>query len=156
MRSLNDNLIIFMERGVFQLYAPSANPQNYSLRESDINVGCIASNSIVEAGQYLFFAGSDNIYMTGANMSSVPVSTAVKDVYTSSSNLDKTIGIYDPLKNRILFRFGSDGTKLYALDFLKIQNGQEVWNKLSFESAKSVDLLSIDNDLKVYTTHNES
>ena len=89
-------------------------------------------------------------------MSSVPVSTAVKDVYTSSSNLDKTIGIYDPLKNRILFRFGSDGTKLYALDFLKIQNGQEVWNKLSFESAKSVDLLSIDNDLKVYTTHNES
>ena len=89
-------------------------------------------------------------------MSSVPVSTAVKDVYTSSSNLDKTIGIYDPLKNRILFRFGSDGTKIFALDFLKIQSGQEVWNKLTFASAKSVDLLSIDSDLKVYTTHNES
>ena len=156
MRSLNDNLIIFMEKGVFQLYAPSANPTNYSLRESDVNVGCVASNSIVDAGQYLFFAGTDNIYMTGANMSSVPVSTAVKDVYTSSSNLDKTIGIYDPLKNRILFRFGSDGTKIFALDFLKIQSGQEVWNKLTFASAKSVDLLSIDSDLKVYTTHNES
>ena len=156
MRSLNDNLIIFMEKGVFQLYAPSANPMNYSLRESDVNIGCVASNSIVEAGQYLFFAGTDNIYMTGANMSSVPVSTAVKDVYTSSSNIDKTIGIYDPLKNRILFRFGSDGTKIYALDFLKIQSGQEVWNKLTFASAKSVDLLSIDSDLKIYTTHNES
>lgn len=156
MRSLNDNLVIFMERGVYQLFAPSSNPQNFSLRESDVNVGCIATNSIVEAGQYIFFAGNDNIYMTGANMSSVPVSTAIKDVYTSSTNLNQTIGIYDPLKNRILFRFGSDGTKIYALDYLKITQGQEVWNKLTFASGKSVDLLTIDADLKVYTTHNES
>ncbi len=156
MRSLNDNLVIFMERGVYQLFAPSSNPKNFSLRESDVNVGCVATNSIVEAGQYIFFAGNDNIYMTGANMSSVPVSTAIKDIYTGSSNLDQTIGIYDPLKNRILFRFGSDGTKLYALDYLNIIQGQEVWNKLSFASAKSVDLLTIDSDLKVYTTHNES
>ena len=156
MRSLNDNLIVFMERGVFQLFVPSSNPNSYNLRESDINVGCVASNSIVEAGQYIFFAGSDNIYMTGAGMSSVPVSTAVKDVYTGSSNLDKTIGVYDPLKNRILFRFGSNGENLYALDYLNIVQGKEVWNKLKFDSAKSVDLLSIDADLKIYTTHNES
>jgi hypothetical protein len=156
MRRLNDNLVIFMERGVYQLYAPAGNPQNYSLRESDVNIGCVATNSIVEAGQYIFFAGNDNIYMTGSGMSSVPVSTAIKDVYTSSANLDQTIGIYDPLKNRILFRFGSDGTKVYALDYLRIGSGQEVWNKLTFEAAKSVDLISIDADLKVYTTHNES
>ena len=56
----------------------------------------------------------------------------------------------------MLFRFGSDGTKIYALDYLKIASGQESWNKLTFASAKSVDLLSIDADLKVYTTHNES
>jgi hypothetical protein len=116
----------------------------------------VSSNSIVEAGQYLFFAGTDNIYMTGAGMSSTPVSTAVKDVYTASSNLNQTIGVYDPIKNRILFRFGSDGTKIYALDYLKIIAGQESWNKLTFASTKSVDLMSIDADLKVYTTHNES
>tara|TARA_R100001530_G_scaffold133672_1_gene107417 strand:+ start:896 stop:2965 length:2070 start_codon:yes stop_codon:yes gene_type:complete len=156
MRSLNDNLVIFMERGVYQLFAPSANPSSFSLRESDVNVGCVSSNSIVEAGQYLFFAGTDNIYMTGAGMSSTPVSTAVKDVYTASSNLNQTIGVYDPIKNRILFRFGSDGTKIYALDYLKIIAGQESWNKLTFASTKSVDLMSIDADLKVYTTHNES
>ena len=117
---------------------------------------CIASNSIVEAGQYIFFAGADNIYMIGAGQSAIPVSTAVKDIYTASSNLSQTIGVYDPLKNRILFRFGSDGTKLYALDYLKISQGVESWNKLTFASAKSVDLLSIDADLKIYTTHNES
>ena len=145
-----------MEKGVYQLYVPSTDPKSFILRESDANIGCISSNSIVEAGQYIFFAGSDNIYMTGAGMSSMPVSTAVKDVYTASSNLSQTIGIYDPLKNRVLFRFGSDGTKLFALDFLQIQNGKEVWNKLTFNSAKSVDLLSIDSDLNIYTTHNES
>tara|TARA_R100000406_G_scaffold12754_1_gene8215 strand:+ start:492 stop:2555 length:2064 start_codon:yes stop_codon:yes gene_type:complete len=156
MRRINDNLVVFMEKGIYQLYAPTANPTSFSLRESDANTGCIATNSIVEAGQYLFFAGTDNIYMTGAGMSSTPVSTAIKDVYTSSSNLEQTIGVYDPLKNRILFRFGSDGTKIYALDYLKIIGGQESWNKLTFASAKSVDLLSIDSDLKIYTTHNES
>ena len=156
MRSLNDNLVIFMERGVYQLFAPSANPTSFSLRESDVNIGCVASNSIVEAGQYLFFAGTDNIYMTGAGMSSKPVSTAVKDVYTASSNLDKTIGVYDPLKNRVLFRFGSSGANIYALDYLKIIEGQESWNKLTFVAGKSVDLMSVDADLKVYTTHNES
>ena len=156
MRRLNDNLVIFMERGVYQLFAPSGNPAGYSLREADANVGCVATNSIVEAGQYLFFAGTDNIYMTGAGMSSRPVSTAIKDVYTGSSNLNQTIGVYDPLKNRILFRFGSDGEKIYALDYLKIIDGKESWNKLTFVAGKSVDLLSIDADLKVYTTHNES
>ena len=94
--------------------------------------------------------------MIGAGQSAIPVSTAVKDIYTASSNLSQTIGVYDPLKNRILFRFGSDGTKLYALDYLKISQGVESWNKLTFASAKSVDLLSIDADLKIYTTHNES
>tara|TARA_R100001463_G_scaffold14733_4_gene38679 strand:+ start:2560 stop:4623 length:2064 start_codon:yes stop_codon:yes gene_type:complete len=156
MRRLNDNLVVLMERGVYQLFAPSGNPASYSLREADANIGCIARNSIVEAGQYLFFAGTDNIYMTGAGMSSAPVTTAIKDIYTGSTNLNQTIGIYDPLKNRVLFRFGSDGTKIYALDYLKIASGQESWNKLTFASAKSVDLLSIDADLKVYTTHNES
>mgnify|MGYP003108633301 CR=1 FL=1 len=156
MRRLNDNLVVLMERGVYQLFAPAGNPVNYSLREADANVGCIASNSIVEAGQYIFFAGADNIYMIGAGQSAIPVSTAVKDIYTASSNLSQTIGVYDPLKNRILFRFGSDGTKLYALDYLKISQGVESWNKLTFASAKSVDLLSIDADLKIYTTHNES
>jgi len=156
LKRINDNLVVFMEKGVYQLYVPSTDPKSFILRESDANIGCISSNSIVEAGQYIFFAGSDNIYMTGAGMSSMPVSTAVKDVYTASSNLSQTIGIYDPLKNRVLFRFGSDGTKLFALDFLQIQNGKEVWNKLTFNSAKSVDLLSIDSDLNIYTTHNES
>ena len=156
MRRLNDNLVVLMERGVYQLFAPAGNPVNYSLREADANVGCIATNSIVEAGQYIFFAGADNIYMMGAGQGAFPVSTAIKDIYTASSNLSQTIGVYDPLKNRILFRFGSDGTKLYALDYLKISQGAESWNKLTFASAKSVDLLSIDADLKIYTTHNES
>ena len=156
MRSVNDNLMVFMEKGVYQLYAPNANPSNYNLRESDVNIGCVATNSIVEAGQYIFFASNDNIYMTGAGMSSVPVANNIKDIYTGTSNKDQTIGVYDPLKNRVLFRFGNDGTALYALDYDKITNGVESWNKLTFASAKSVDLLSIDADLKIYTTHNES
>jgi hypothetical protein len=64
--------------------------------------------------------------------------------------------VYDPLKNRVLFRFGSNGTSIYALDYLKIIEGQESWNKLTFVAGKSVDSMSIDADLKVYTTHNES
>ncbi|HIK67922.1 MAG TPA: hypothetical protein EYF95_08120 [Flavobacteriales bacterium] len=156
LRRLGDNLIVFMERGIYQLYAPAGNPAGYSLRESDINIGCVAPNSIVEAGGVIFFASKDNIYVLKAGSQSVPVSTAVKDIYTGSANLDKTVGVYDPLKNRVLFRFGSGGTALYALDYLKILNGQESWNKLTFVAGKSIDTIAIDSDLKVHVTHNET
>lgn len=156
MRRLNDNLVILMERGIYQLYIPSSNPASYVLRESEANIGCISTNSIVQAGQSIFFAGTDNIYMTSANRPTIPISTAVKDVYQASADLNQTICVFDALKNRLLFRFGSDGTKIYSLDFIKILNGQEVWNKLTFASAKSINLMAVDADLKVYTTHNEA
>jgi len=156
LRRLGDNLVVFMERGIYQLYAPAGNPAGYSLRESDVNVGCVAPNSIVEAGGVIFFASKDNIYMTKSGAQSVPVSTAVKDVYTGSSNLDKTVGVYDPLKNRVLFRFGSGGTALYALDYLSIMQGKESWNKLTFIPGKSIDAIGIDANLKIHVTHNET
>jgi|15BtaG_2_1085339.scaffolds.fasta_scaffold00751_9 hypothetical protein len=156
MRTLNDNIIVFMERGVHQIYAPSSNPSSFSLRESEANVGCVSANSIVEAGQVIFFAGNDNIYMTGAGRSAIPVSTAIKDTYQGATDLSSTIGVYDPLRNRVLFRFGSDGENIYALDYQRILSGEESWNKITFASAKSVDKMSIDANLNVYITHNES
>jgi len=156
LKSAGDSLIVFMERGVHQLHIPSANPQSFIKRETDVNIGCVSANSIVEAGQVIFFAGQDNIYMTGSGRSSLPVSTSIKDVYQGTSNLSSTIGVFDPLKNRVLFRFGSNGSTIYALDYLKILSGQESWNKLTFISGKSVDTMSVDANLNIYTTHKES
>jgi hypothetical protein len=156
LKPAGDSLIVFMERGVHQLHIPSANPQSFVKRETDVNIGCVSANSIVEAGQVIFFAGQDNIYMTGSGRSSLPVSTSIKDVYQGTSDLSSTIGVFDPLKNRVLFRFGSNGSALYALDYLKILSGQESWNKLTFIPGKSVDTMSVDANLNIYTTHKES
>lgn len=49
-----NDLAVFMERGVFRLSVPPTNPANWFMLEAHENIGCIAPDSIVKAGQFVF------------------------------------------------------------------------------------------------------
>ena len=156
LQKLFDDLAVFMERGVYRLHIPSSEPTNWSLLESNENVGCIAPNSIVKVGSNIFFAGSDHIYSLDTSFNVVPLTDPIKDVYQGSTALESTRGIYDPKKQRILFSFGTDTRYVYTLDLLRFQGGEIVWNKHDMGTTAPVDMISIDKDLTLYTVNNLS
>ncbi|MDP6585227.1 MAG: hypothetical protein QF535_11255, partial [Anaerolineales bacterium] len=61
--------------------------------------------------------------------------------------------IFDPKKQRLLCRFGSDRNNIYVLDLVRYATGQIVWNKMDMQ-AYPVDVIAIDEDLKTYTVTN--
>lgn len=150
---LFDDLVVLMENGIFRLSVPY-DPSTWSLLESDENVGCIAPNSIVKAGSYVFFAGQDHIYAVDANFNSFPISEPIRDDYQNSSNLTETRGVYDPKKQRILFMFGSTTRYMYSLQLNRFKNGEFIWNKHDLGTTIPANELAIDNDLNIYTIQN--
>ena len=155
LQMIFNDLAVFMERGVFRLSVPPTNPANWFMLEAHENIGCIAPDSIVKAGQFVFFAGSDHIYMLDSNFNITAVTEPIEDEYQAASSLESTRAIYDPKKNRVLFLFGSSTRYLYSIDLLQI-NSKLIWNKhdLSSTSTLAANNLVIDKDSNVYTVAN--
>ena len=155
-RLLGD-LIVFQERGIYRLSIPSADPASWSLSESEPNIGCIATDSIVEYEGGIFFAGKDNFYHLGSNFQAVPITTTIKDEFQSisHSNLAKTNAIVDVKKNRLLCQFGgASSLYTYALDLLKFKQGQEHWSKISYADDHPTSF-AIDEYVNIFTVDHD-
>ena len=150
------DLVVFQEKGIYRLSIPSADPTSWSLSESEPNIGCIATDSIVEYEGGIFFAGKDNFYHLGSNFQAVPITTSIKDEYQSISNLVNTNAIIDIKKNRLLCQFGgSSNSYTYSLDLLKFKQGQEHWSKIKYSTDYPTSF-TIDEDLKIYTIDDDN
>jgi len=143
------SLVVFMTRGIYRLDVPSTNPSTFSLLEAEENFGCVAPNSIVQVGQDIFFAGTDNAYAIDSGFNISPITEPIKDVYQAATNIQNSRFFYDPKKNRILCRFGDDTRNIYAFDLIV-----QAWYKLDMAADKEADIFAIDSDLNVYSiTH---
>ena len=147
------DLVVLCERGIYRLSIPSSNPATFSLLEAEENIGCIADNSVCQAMGTVFFAGADHVYALDQNFIPKPITEPIKDVYQGTASLSSTRIIFDPKKQRLLCRFGSDRNNIYVLDLVRYATGQIVWNKMDMQ-AYPVDVIAIDEDLKTYTVTN--
>jgi len=73
LESLLGDLVVFMENGIFRLSIPSASPSQWSLSESEENIGCLSSDSITSWESGVFFAGDDHLYYLDANFRALNV-----------------------------------------------------------------------------------
>lgn len=146
------DLVVFQSKGIYRISIPSADPMAWSLSESEPNIGCIATDSIVEHEAGIFFAGTDHMYHLGSNFQAIPITQSIKDDYQGTTNLENTRCIVDVKKNRLLCKFGDTNTIIYCLDLSKFRQGQEHWSQISTPTVNSkTDLFVINEDLKVFT-----
>jgi len=148
------SLIVFMERGIYRLEVPSSNPADFSLIEAEENIGCIAPNSIVNIGGQTFFASNDNAYVIDPGFNISPITLPIQDTYQAKSNLEQSRFFYDPIKSRMLCRFGSDTQNIYSLDIKQARIGKSIWYQLDMGSTDKADLFAIDEDLGVFSITN--
>mgnify|MGYP003133105086 CR=1 FL=1 len=144
-------LVVFMENGVYRLNIPSTNPAKFSLLEAEENFGCVATNSIIQVGSNIAFAGRENAYSINSSFEITPITEPIKDIYQAATNIENSRFFYDPKKNRILCRFGDDKQNIYALDLLNSS-----WYQLDMGSTDVADLFAIDESLNVYSITNVS
>ena len=111
-RMLGD-LVIFMEKGIYRLHTPSTDPGSWSLIESEENIGCVASDSIIEVEGVLYFAGKDHIYGLDANFQAVPITKNIQNVWQETLNQENTKITYDPKLKRLLCQFGGNNQLVY-------------------------------------------
>tara|TARA_R100000655_G_scaffold58927_2_gene97378 strand:- start:1255 stop:4131 length:2877 start_codon:yes stop_codon:yes gene_type:complete len=149
LAKLIGDLVVLQTKGIYRLSIPSIDPFGWSLSESEPNIGCIATDSIVEHEAGVFFAGKDHMYHLGANFQATPITSSIKDDYQSLVD-SSTRTIIDVKKNRLLCKFSSV-TTIYSLDLVKFAQGVEHWTKYDMSNGNSVNLFTIDEDLKVYT-----
>ena len=152
------DLVVFQTKGIYRLSIPSADPGSWSLSESEPNIGCVATDSIVEYEGGIFFAGNDNFYHLGSNFQATPITTSIKDVYQSTPNLSSTRAVIDGKKNRLLCKFGSVKTEIYALDLLKFRFGKEHWSKIltpndAVNNSYTTNLFAVGEDGDVHTVN---
>jgi len=143
-----------MERGIYRLDVPSTDPSQFSLMESEENFGCIAPNSIITIGEQTFFASNDNAYVIDPGFNISPITLPIQDTYQDKSNLEESRFFYDPIKRRMLCRFGSDTQNIYSFDINKAKAGKAIWYQLDMGSTDKADLFAIDENLNVYSITN--
>tara|TARA_Y100001938_G_scaffold150482_1_gene241600 strand:+ start:8067 stop:11060 length:2994 start_codon:yes stop_codon:yes gene_type:complete len=154
-RLLGD-LVVLQSKGIYRISIPSADPSSWSLSESEPNIGCIASDSIVEHDSGVFFAGKDHMYYLSANFEAIPITTSIKDVYQMTAYLENTRAMVDVKKNRLLCKFGNSNNTIYVLDLTKKAQGVEHWSKIDNSGSKNADLFAIDENLTVYAVESGS
>lgn len=144
------DLVVFMNKGIFRISTPSADPTSWSLVESEQNIGCISSESIVEVEGNIFFAGEDQIYQLDQNFQAIPVSLEIQDTWQGTSNKHLTKGTYDPKKRRIIYQFGggSNNPYMYYVDM-------KAWSSYAFKGI-TADGCLVDKDMNVYVIDKES
>jgi len=124
---LND-IVVFMERGVFRLSVPSYNPTEWSLSEAYENVGCSAPKSIVQYNGGVFFLAEDNYYFIDANFNLTPVGSPIQNIVASFGNdTEAYIDIeYDRL---VLIENPADKQTHYIFDLKENTWKQEKWEQ---------------------------
>jgi len=125
LKSMGDSLIVFMEYGIYRLRVPSIDPSTYSVLESNEFIGCIAPRSVVKVEDKVYFCGNNNIYQIDANFNIKAIGSAILNKWVSEPEKDKSIAMYDPIKEVVLFRFGRVKPDLYEYN---IRTGE--WNKI--------------------------
>ena len=157
LAKLIGDLVVFQTKGIYRLSIPSADPTSWSLSESEPNIGCVATDSIVEYEGGVFFAGNDNFYYLNSNFQAVPVTTTIRDDYQGIYNLDQSSTIVDVKKNRLLCKFGSVSDTTYVLDLKRFKEGKEHWSKIVYDAVGDYPGgFAIDENLKVYTIDRDS
>lgn len=146
-RILN-NLVVFMTRGVFRLDVSSGDPSLFTLLEVNTSVGCVASQSIVNAKDNLFFCSKDNMYQIRPDFTFVAISKPIEDVYQGISTIASSKVMYDVKRDRLICRFGSNALNIYCYDLLT-QN----WTKMVFNdgSVEQADFFTANDDLDLYS-----
>ena len=147
IESLMGDLAVLMENGIFRLSIPSADPTQWSLSESEENIGCASENSITAWEGGLFFAGKDHLYYLDVNFKATPVTASIKDDYQGLIN-ENARTFYDVKKNRLLCRFGSDGATVYSLDLSAFP--EERWTKATTGSG-DMDIFTLNENLALYS-----
>ena len=125
LKSMGDSLIVFMEYGIYRLRVPSIDPSTYSVLESNEFIGCIAPRSVVKVEDSVYFCGNNNIYSIDAGFNIKSIGSAILDKWIKETEKSKTIAMYDPIKEVVLFRFGRVKPDLYEYN---IRTGE--WNKI--------------------------
>jgi len=144
-----NNLVVFMDNGIFNLSVPSANPSQWSLIEAIEDVGCRSPHSIIKVGSTVFFGGDDDMYALGADFSLTPITGPIRDKYQDEMPHSESRFIYDKKRNRIICRFGSSTAKLYCYS---LENAE--WTVID-ATGDTVDLFAVDSDNNVYTFRNQ-
>ena len=146
-RILN-NLVVFMTRGVFRLDVSSGDPSLFTLLEVNTSVGCVASESIVNAKDNLFFCSKDNMYQIRPDFTFVAISKPIEDVYQGVSTIASSKVMYDVKRDRLICRFGNDALNIYCYDLLT-----QDWTKMVFNdgSVEQADFFTANDDLDLYS-----
>ena len=122
---LND-IVVFMERGVFRLSVPSASPADWSLTEAYENIGCKAPKSIVQYNGGVFFLAEDNFYFIDPNFNLIPVGMPIQDIVAGFGT--DAEAFVDLKYNQVLLIEDSADTKThYVYDLLSEDWQQEKW-----------------------------
>lgn len=149
-------LVVFMEKGIYVLSIPSADPTSWELVESEENIGCIAPDSICKVEEWIFFAGYDHIYALTPNFQAVPISKSLQDDYQGSSTLTDTKIEYEMKRRQLLVLFGDDTANAYSFDIDQfLSAGTEGWAKLTWANVGGTSLpinyFATNEDLELYS-----
>ena len=86
MATILNDLVIFMERGVFRLSVPTATPSEWTFAEAYENVGCVAPKSIVEYNGSGFFLQETTTITLDPNFNLIPIGTPIQDIIVNMYN----------------------------------------------------------------------
>ncbi len=161
LAKLIGDLVVFQTKGIFRLTIPSADPLGWSLSESEPNIGCISTDSIVEYDAGVFFAADDNFYYLDSNFKATPVTNTIRDDYQAAiaSSPSDTRCIVDIKYNRLFLKLGSANTVVYVLDLKKFREGKEHWSQFTTADwflSYVADGFTVDENNIVYTFYSSS
>lgn len=148
IETLLGDVVVFMERGVYRINVPSSNPSQWSLVESEENIGCTAPDSIIKSEGNLFFANESDVYFLDTNFNAIPITGPIRDDYQALANAN-TILHLDQKKDRLLCKFGDETSIIYVFS-LKDKG----WSKINAGSEKA-NLFALDENLVTYMLEHE-
>ena len=148
MNRILNNLVVFMTRGIFRLDVSSGEPSLFTLLEVNTGIGCVASESIVNAQDNLFFCSKDNIYQIRPDFTFIPISKSIEDTYQGITNISSSKIIYDIKRDRLICTLGNDHTNIFMYDLIN-----QEWTKLNFDdtSFRTANFFTVNDDLDLFT-----
>ena len=123
-------LVIFKPQAIFVLDVPdSSNPTGWIRKESKVNIGNVAKEGLVEVHDSIFIVHNDGIYSVTANMIASATATPSKlekitddidNIFVGIDSKGDVKGIYDQLKNEIIYRWTRNSAKeIWAYNIYK-------------------------------------
>jgi hypothetical protein len=152
--NMNGDLVIFANKGVYVLRLSSIDPKGWALINPLENIGCIAPDSIEVAEGVQFFAGKDNVHALTSSYIPHNLADDILDQYQGSTNLENSEFKYDPVKQRLLCKFGDTVGTTWCLDLKKwFANGSTSWTKITTSGNYQITRLAIDEDMLMHSIY---